>query len=131
MVLVEAAVLDRDDGLLDHVRDVLEPDLTAVLLGVQFGQPRPVRGLQHRGLGLLDELGRVTGVERDQRAAAGQQEDQRERHANAGSTRSGSGRALAPPRVPTGCGRSADEPGRPPLLTTSHASDCNHHLTPT
>src|SRR3954471_12436363 len=59
LVLVEAAVLDGDDRVLDVLRDELRRDRGAQLVGLDEAQARAVGGVDARGRAELDRLARV------------------------------------------------------------------------
>jgi hypothetical protein len=80
-VLVEAPVLDRDDGVLHRLRDPRQRDGIAVDLTVQVREQRPVRGKHLAGHGRPEERARVVvGRQRggDAERSAREQEDEYE-----------------------------------------------------
>ena len=64
-MFVEALILDVDDGVLCHERDLVQLDAHAVLTGVNLGELLAVRCVDERGLrliGLLDDRAGIVGL---------------------------------------------------------------------
>jgi hypothetical protein len=115
-VLVEVAVLGGDDGVLEHVGDLVERDLDAVLALVELGDLVALRITDDRRLG----LGRL-GRELDRPVRQQHEEQQHDRRAQPGQQR---------PPEPLAKARLG-EPGLGPGTDTGPARRGRHrHMVP-